>query len=232
MCQSLCIKQQIIYDYRVPKAQPAQDVKTDEDHLEKKVTQVKKSMDEEGKGSKTAVNGNANDDDITPVTRDQQLRLKNATKGSRTKADGKVSPKNKKGKRSKRNGKKKKVSAKRRILEKAKSQEFDVEPAQKKRRTLRSSGSKDGKKTNTGPQGASACPDPSGHSPDDEKKPKAKAKCKATPKRKAEAKSKVKAPKGKAAAKAKCAPKRKAAPAPKAEGKGKGQREIKETTWR
>ena len=48
-------------------------------------------MDEERTGSKTAVN----DDDITPVTRDQQLRLKNATKGGRTKADGKVSHKKK-----------------------------------------------------------------------------------------------------------------------------------------
>lgn len=178
-------------------------------------------MDEEGTGSKTAVNGNANDDDSTPVTRDQQLRLKNATKGSRTKADGKVSHTKKKSRRSKRNGKKKKVSAKRKILEKAeKAKEIHVEPAQKKRRSVGSSGSKDGKKTNTDPQGASACPAPSGQSPD-EKMPKAKAKCKASAKRKAEPKSKLKAPKGKAAAKPKCAPKRKAAP--KAESKAKAK---------
>ena len=119
------------------------------------MSQVKKSVDEDGKGKSTAVNGHANDDDIAPVTRDQQLRLKNATKGSRTKGNtgGKVSPKKRSkcskrnapkknlSKRSKRNAKRKKRSAKRKMLEKA--TEPDVEPAQKKRR---SSGSKDGKK--------------------------------------------------------------------------------------
>ena len=238
--QPLCPKEQNVHDYSHAwiiqvhaKAKPAQDDKTDEGHVEKKVSQVKKSVDEDGKGKSTAVNGHANDDDIAPVTRDQQLRLKNATKGSRTKGNtgGKVSPKKRSkcskrnapkknlSKRSKRNAKRKKRSAKRKMLEKA--TEPDVEPAQKKRR---SSGSKDGKKKKTDSQDTSACPDPSGQSPEDEKMPKAKAKCKASAKSKAK-----RAPKAKCApkAKAKCAPKRKAAPKAESKAKGKGRGKSK-----